>query len=172
MTRGFVASLFAVSVLASGLGRAQEAAAPPAADEASAQAVADLAPPAAQPAPSQPAAAQAPAPTRLFAGAKVFMEVEGQFGMALGASFIEKKVPLVVVADAQKADFIIRSTSDDRKGSTVGKIFGVSRDRYHATISIFNKDGILIFAYNVKKNTFQDAANSTANEIKNKGLRS
>ena len=92
--------------------------------------------------------------------------------MALGASFLEKKVPLVVVANAEKADFTIRSSSDDRKGSTVGKIFGVSRDRYHATISIFNKDGILVFAYNVKKNTFQDAANSTANEIKNKGIQS
>ncbi len=112
----------------------------------------------------------APAPTKLFSGAKIFIETDGQFGGALGASFIEKKVPLMVVADAAKADFTIKSASDDRKGSTVGKIFGVSRDRYHATISIFNKDGVLIFAYNVKKNTFQDAANSTANEIKHKAM--
>ena len=116
----------------------------------------------------------APAPTQLFAGAKVYIEVaEGdQFGMALGASFIDKKVPLSVVNSPEIADFTIRSTSDDRKGSTVGKIFGVSRDRYHATISIYNRDGILVFAYNVKKNTFQDAANSTANEIKKKGIKS
>jgi hypothetical protein len=121
---------------------------------------------------AQETTAQSPAPTRLFAGAKVFIDTDGQFGMALGASLLEKHVPLTVVADAEKADFTIRSTSDDRKGSTVGKIFGVSRDRYHATISIFNKDGILVFAHNVKKNTFQDAANSTANEIKKKGIQS
>jgi hypothetical protein len=112
----------------------------------------------------------APAPTKVFSGAKVFIETDGQFGAALGAAFLEKKVPLVVVADATKADFTIKSATDDRKGSTVGKIFGVSRDRYHATISLFNNDGILVFAYNVKKNTFQDAANSTANEIKRKAM--
>ena len=113
--------------------------------------------------------AQEAAPTRIFAGAKIFVE-EGEFGMALGAAFIEKKVPVSVVAQADKADFTIKSTSDDRKASTVGKIFGVARDRYHATVSVFNKDGILVFAYNVKKNSFQDAANSTANEIKKKQI--
>ena len=92
--------------------------------------------------------------------------------MALGASFLEKQVPVAVVVNPEMADFTIRSISDDRKGSTVGKIFGVSRDRYHATVSIYNRDGILVFAYNVKKNTFQDAANSTANEIKKKGIKS
>jgi hypothetical protein len=140
MRARLIGSAFAVSLLLAGLSYAQETAVQ-----------------------SQVPTAQSPAPARLFSGAKVFIDTDGQFGVALGASFIEKKVPLTVVADAAKADFII-------KCSTVGKIFGVSRDRYHATISIFNKDGILVFAYNVKKNTFQDAANSTANEIKHKGI--
>ena len=109
------------------------------------------------------------APTKIFAGAKIFVE-EGEFGMALGAAFIDKKVPVSIVAKADQADFTLKSTSDDRKASTAGKLFGVSRDRYHATVSVFNRDGILVFAYNVKKNTFQDAANSTANEIKKKQI--
>ena len=114
--------------------------------------------------------AQEAAPTRIFSGAKIFMETDGEFAMALGAAFIEKKVPVSVVSQADKADFTVKSTSDDRKASTVGKIFGVARDRYHATVSVFNRDGILVFAYNVKKKTFQDAANSTANEIKKKQI--
>ena len=137
-----VGSVFAAALLLAGLGYAGEASSIPTAS----------------------------APTALFSGAKVFIDVEGQFGPALGASFLEKKVPLTVVADAAKADFTRKAASDDRKASTAGKIFGVSRDRYHASISIFNKDNILVFAYNVKKGTFQDAANSTANEIKHKGL--
>jgi hypothetical protein len=116
------------------------------------------------------AAPAKPAPTKIFAGAKIFIEDQGEFAMALGASFIEKKVPVTVVNLREKADFILKAASQDRKASTAGKIFGVSRDRYHGTVSIFNQEGILVFAYNVKKGTFQDAANSTANEIKHKQI--
>lgn len=137
-----VGSVFAATLLLAGLGYAEESSSVPTAS----------------------------APTALFKGAKVFVDVEGQFGPALGASFLEKKVPLTIVADPAKADFTLTAASDDRKASTAGKIFGVSRDRYHASVSIFNKDSVLVFAYNVKKGTFQDAANSTANEIKHKGL--
>ena len=112
------------------------------------------------------------APTRIFAGAKIFIESEGEFAMALGASFIDKKVPVTVVNIREKADFILKASSEGRKASTAGKIFGVSRDRYHGTVSIFNQEGTLVFAYNVKKGTFQDAANSTANEIKKKQIES
>lgn len=135
-------SVMAVSLLLSGLVYAQEA----------------------PPVPAQPA------PTRIFAGAKIFIESEGEFAMALAASFIEKKVPVTVVAQLEKADFILKAASQDRKASTAGKIFGVARDRYHGTVSVFNQEGILVFAYNVKKGTFQDAANSTANEIKKKQI--
>jgi hypothetical protein len=74
------------------------------------------------------------------------------------------------VGQRDKADFILKAASDDRKASTASKIFGVGRDRYHGTVSVFNQEGVLVFAYNVKKNTFQDAANSTANEIKKKQI--
>lgn len=121
----------------------------------------------AQDAPPVPAQ---PAPTRIFAGAKIFIESDGEFALALGASFIEKKVPVSVVAQPEKADFILKAASQDRRASTAAKIFGVGRDRYHGTVSVFNQEGVLVFAYNVKKGTFQDAANSTANEIKKKHI--
>ncbi len=111
-----------------------------------------------------------PAPSRIFAGAKIFIESEGEFAMALGASFMDKKVPVTVVAQAAKADFILKATSQDRKAGTAAKFLGVGRDRYHGTVSVFNQEGILVFAYSVKKGTFQDAANSTANEIKKKQI--
>jgi hypothetical protein len=167
-----IVGVLAASLLLAALGYSQETAAQLTAEESTGPAAVSV--PAAQstaPA-AEPAApaAQAPAPTRLFPGAKVFIEEQTEFGMALAASFIEKKVPLTVVADPEKADFTIRSVSQDRKASTAAKIFAVGRDRYHATVSIYNRDAILVFAYNVKKNTFQDAANSTANEIKKKGI--
>jgi hypothetical protein len=117
-----------------------------------------------------PAVAGQPAPTRVFAGAKIFIEDQNEFSMALGASFIEKKVPVTVFNVKEKADFILKVTSEDRKASTAGKLFGVARDRFYGTVSIFNQEGALVFAYSVKKGTFQDAANSTANEIKKKQI--
>jgi hypothetical protein len=125
-----------------------------------------------------PTVAGAPAPTRVFAGSRLFIEDPGEFGTALSAAFIEKKVPIVVVTDSTKADFTVRSASTDRRaggGEKVARIlafgaFAGSGDRYHATTSIINRDGVVVFAYNVKKGNFQDAANSTANEIKNKGI--
>jgi len=184
MKARIVGSVIVGSLLLSGLVYSQEAGA--VADEsapAEPTAVADLSPPAAQPTapvvqPVDPVP-QPPAPTRLFAGAKVFIEDESEFGMALAASFIDKKVPLTIISDPEKADFVVRSASQDRKASSAEKVtrilafgaFGGSGDRYHATVSILNRDGVLVFAYNVKKGNFQDAANSTANEIKKKGIK-
>jgi len=64
-------------------------------------------------------------------------------------------VPVTVVNIREKADFTMKATSDDRKASTAGKLFGVARDRFHGTVSIFNKDGALVFAYSVKKGFFR-----------------
>jgi hypothetical protein len=127
---------------------------------------------------AQPAAtvAQPPAPTRIIPGAKVFIEDQGEFGMALAASFIEKKVPVSVVRNSEKADFTLKSVSHDRRAGGAEKVTRLlvgawgGGDRYHAVVEITNRDGVVVFAYNVKKGNFQDAANSTANEIKNKGL--
>jgi hypothetical protein len=153
------------------------AAAPPLID-ATPAVVAALVAPSKPAAPMAPTVAGAPAPTRVFAGSRLFIEDPGEFGTALSAAFIEKKVPVVVVTDSTEADFTVRSASTDRRaggGEKVARIlafgaFAGSGDRYHATTSIINRDGVVVFAYNVKKGNFQDAANSTANEIKNKGI--
>jgi hypothetical protein len=96
--------------------------------------------------------------------------------MALAASFIDKKVPVTVVTDPGKADFTVRSVSQDRKAGQGEKVARLlvgawgNGDRYHATVTIVNREGTLVFAYNVKKGNFQNAANSTANEIKKKQI--
>lgn len=170
-----VTSLTAVSLVVSGLIYAQQA---PSVTKQTAPAqptatVADLSVPVAQPAATVP---QPPAPTRVFPGAKVFIEDQGEFGMALAASFIEKKVPVNVVRNAEKADFILKSVSQDRRAGGAEKVTRLlvgawgGGDRYHAVVEITNRDGVVVFAYNVKKGNFQDAANSTANELKNKGI--
>ena len=123
-----------------------------------------------------PPVAQQPAPTRVFAGAKVFIEDTGEFGMALAAAFIDKKVPVSVVSSPEKADFIVKSVSQDRRAGGAEKVTRLlvgawgGGDRYHAVVSIVNREGTVVFAYNVKKGNFQDAANSTANEIKKKQI--
>jgi len=69
-------------------------------------------------APGAPAAASsAPAPTRIFAGAKLLIEDPGEFGTALSAALMEKRVPVLVVTDPAKADFVARSFSMDRRAS-------------------------------------------------------
>ena len=138
--------------------------------------VAAIVAPSVSAAPSAPAAAGAPAPTRVFAGAKMFIEDSGEFGTALSAALMEKKVPVVVVTNQAKADFTARTASTDRRAGGGEKVARIlvgawgGGDRYHATTSISNRDGVVVFAYNVKKGNFQDAANSTANELKNKGI--
>jgi hypothetical protein len=65
-----------------------------------------------------PTVAAQPAPTRIFAGAKIFIESDGEFAMALGASFLEKKVPVTVFRRGRAASGYARrhahSNSKDR----------------------------------------------------------
>jgi hypothetical protein len=131
----------------------------------------------AQPNPVPNAQPTAAAARRLYPGATIFIEDEGEFGLALTASFVEKKVPLTVVTDRTKAEFILRSASNDRRAGGAEKVTRLlvgawgGGDRYHAAVSIVNRDGVIVFAHNMKKGNFQDAANSMANEIKNKGMK-
>jgi hypothetical protein len=99
----------------------------------------------------------------------------GEFSLALAASILEKKVPLLVVTDEAKADFIIRAVSSERKAGQGEKVTRLllgagSGDNYRASLTISNRDGVVVFAHNIKKSNVQNAANSTANEIKKKGI--
>lgn len=126
--------------------------------------------PAASPAPV--AAPAGPAPMRMQHGAKLFIE-PSEFGMALSAALLKKRVGVVGLTDREKADFFVQTASTSSKeggGERVAKVlmfgaFAGSGKRFEATVTITNRDGAIIFAHNSKKENFQSAAENIAKEI-------
>jgi hypothetical protein len=96
-------------------------------------------------------------------GAKLFIEPMNGFDTYLSAAILKKKVPVMVVDDRSKADFIVTGGSHVDKAGWAKTIF-VSPNP-HAEASIAIKDahsGNLVFAYNVDKSNAVRANQSTA----------
>jgi hypothetical protein len=95
------------------------------------------------------------------------------FGAALSAALVKKKVPVLVVTDHEKSQWTIRSMSSRREDSTGTKIVkiiafgGGSFTEFEGTIQVIdNESSAVLYAYNVKKNNFQSAAESFAKNFK------
>lgn len=105
-------------------------------------------------------------------GARLFIE-PSEFGMAVSAAILKKKVPVVVVTDREKADFTVQTTSTattEKGGERVAKIlmfgaFAGSGRRFEGTVTIANLDGAIVFAHNSKKENFQSAAENVAKNL-------
>lgn len=96
------------------------------------------------------------------------------FGTALSAALFKKKTPVTVVTDKTKADWTIQSISsqkEDSTGTKVAKIlftYSWSFTKFEGTIRVVdNKSSAVLFAYNVKKDNFQSAAEAFAKHFKN-----
>jgi len=96
------------------------------------------------------------------------------FGAAIRAALIKKKVPVTVVTDPAKAALTIKSTSshrEDNTGTKVAKIaFGLwgGFGHFEGTIEVIdNESSAVVFAFNVKKGDYQSAAESFAKHFKN-----
>jgi hypothetical protein len=96
------------------------------------------------------------------------------FGAAIRAALIKKKVPVKVVTDEARAAFSIRSTSSHREDSTGTKIAkiaffgGGGFGHFEGTIEVIdNESTAVVFAYNVKKGNYQSAAEAFAKHYKN-----
>lgn len=117
--------------------------------------------------------AQDAAPMRVTRDAALFVE-QTDFGKALTAAFLKKKVPVVVLTSADKADFTIATTSSatrEGQGERVAKVlalgmFAGSGQKFEATATVTNRYGAIVFAHNSKKGNFQSAAENIANELK------
>ena len=108
-------------------------------------------------------AASAPSATRITPGSKLFIEPMDGFESYLSAAILKKKVPVMVVDDRAKADFVVTGGSHVDKAGWAKTIF-VSPNP-HAEASITIKDahsGNLVFAYNVDKSNAVRANQSTA----------
>ncbi|MBN2322061.1 MAG: hypothetical protein JXR49_23500 [Acidobacteria bacterium] len=100
------------------------------------------------------------------------------FGAALSAAIIKKAVPVTVVTDESKANWTIQSESSQREDSTGTKIVkilawgGGSFTKFEGTIRVIdNETSAILYAYNVKKNNFQSAAEAFAKHFKNDYLK-
>lgn len=118
-------------------------------------------------------AAQEPAPMSVPPGAKLFVE-SSEFGQALTAAILKKKVPVMVVTTREAADFFIEENSTlTKEGSAerVAKViaFGIfagSGKTYEAAVSLTNRDGIVIFAHNARKSSIKSAAEDVAKKLR------
>ena len=115
-------------------------------------------------APAQPASAVAPAPqTKILPGSKVFIEPMDGFDTYLSAAMLKKKVPIVIVDDRAKADFIMVGSSHVDKAGWAKTIFVSPNPHAEASISVKDAhSGNMVFAYNVDKSNAVRANQSTA----------
>jgi len=133
--------------------------------------------------------AKRPVNTRVPRNATLFIEGEetvdasnsknkasyGDFSVAIAAALAKKKVPVLVVTDADHADFLVRHTSSAREDSTGTKVAKIvvlgglwgSKDFNASMIVIDKATTAVLFSYNVKKGNFQSAAESFAKHLNN-----
>ena len=97
------------------------------------------------------------------------------FGSAISAALLKKKVPVLVVTDSTKSQWTIKAFSAQREDSTVTKVtktvmlgpFAGSSTKFEGTFQVIdNESSAILFAYNVKKNNFQSAAEAFAKHFK------
>jgi hypothetical protein len=106
------------------------------------------------------------------AGATVYISPMDGFESYLSAAFLKKHVPLVIVADKDKADFVITGTAAHQKAGWAKMVFmGNIHSNDAASITLTNaKTSAVAFAYAVdKKNTMhgeQTAAEACAKHLK------
>lgn len=100
---------------------------------------------------------------KLTAGSKVFIEPMGGFETYLAAALVKKKVPVLVVDDKSKADFILSGNSRTEEAGWAKTMFVSNRPHSTASISIKDiKNGVMLYAYNVDKSNAARGDQSTA----------
>ena len=97
--------------------------------------------------------------------------VRVDFGAAISAALIKKDVPVLVVMDEAKSEWTIKSVSTVKDETTgraiVSGLFGGGGDKFQGTFQVIdNETTAILFAYNVKKNNFQSAADAFAKHFK------
>jgi hypothetical protein len=106
------------------------------------------------------------------AGSKIFVEASDGFDSYLAAALQKKKVPVVLVADKEKADYELEGVSDHQKAGWAKVVFlGQIHSDEQASVKLVNlKSGEIVFAYAVnKKNSLhgrQTAAEACAKHMK------
>lgn len=115
------------------------------------------------PAVSEPATASASIPQRIAPNSRVYIAPMDGFESYLSAAFLKKKVPVIIVDDKSKADYIINGTSHVKEAGWAKTIFISGAASAGASITMKDaKTGDLAFAYSVDKYNSARASQSTA----------
>jgi hypothetical protein len=100
---------------------------------------------------------------RIAPGSKLFIEPMDGYETYLSAAILKKKVPVMVVDDRSKADFVMTGGSHVDKAGWAKTIFVSPLPHAEASVSIKDAhSGNLVFAYNVDKSNAARANQSTA----------
>jgi hypothetical protein len=97
------------------------------------------------------------------------------FGLALTAALQKKKVPVVVVTDLEKAEYIVRHTSSmsqDSTGTRIAKMafgfgFGGRGGTFEGSINVIERESsAVVFSFTTKKGKAQSGAENFASKFK------
>jgi hypothetical protein len=130
---------------------------------------------AAIPASQSPAGAPPDADLRIPRGARLYIApIEGGFDIFLAAAMHKKEVPIILVADREKADFEMSGVTESEKAGWAKMLFlGSTSTAEQASIKIVNvKTGTIVFGYNVNKSNShkgkQSSSEACAKHLKEK----
>jgi len=112
-------------------------------------------------------------PRRVPAGAVVYIQ-EGEFGTALSGAILKKKVPVTVTTDRERADFFIEEHSKASKEGAAERVtkvlvFGAlagSGKTFEASVTLEDRDGMVVFARNARKENIKSAAEDVASKLR------
>lgn len=112
-------------------------------------------------------------PPRVPAGAVVHIQ-EGEFGTALSAAILKKRVPVTVTTDRERADFFIEERSKASKEGAAERVakvlvFGAlagSGKTYEASVTLADRDGMVVFARSARKENIKSAAEDVASKLR------
>lgn len=101
---------------------------------------------------------------KIAPNSKVFLAPMGGFEAELKTAIEKKKVPVVLVADKDQADYVITGTSETEKAGAAKKAIMLNwHSNEQASITVTdNKSGDVVFAYSVNKNSSAHGKRSTA----------
>jgi hypothetical protein len=94
---------------------------------------------------------------------KVYVQ-PGEFGNFIMAALQKKKVPVLITADEEAADYVVTGTSESNKAGWAKTIFmGQTGSNEEASISVIRRaDKVVVWAYNVHKRNSAKGKQSSA----------
>lgn len=104
--------------------------------------------------------------TKLPASSKIYVHPMDGFETYIAAAFQKKKVPVILVANREQADFEMKGNSERDKAGWSKRLFGSGRDAVRASIQISSiKSGTIVCAIASDKSDAWSGMKSAAEHI-------